>query len=278
MIDFSAVTYGYTRKQVVLKDVSFHLDPGSFTALMGPSGAGKSTILWQIMGELQPNEGEVHCLGQQPGALKKRKLMKYRRKIGYVPQELLLLEHHNVYSNVNSILCGMGLTAREAATRTRNVLELVKLTDKKKELPSELSGGERQRLAIARSLGMMPAVLLADEPTGNLDPALSEEIMGLFKQINNMGITVVIATHEQDLMRKLEADVLYVEPGGEVRHTAFDGSPVVRKPRPATAPVRKRRVMAEGKRLETKAVTEETEHPTVSGNESAPEGEEAAEK
>lgn len=220
MITFDNVSYGYSKNAPkIFENLSFNVEQGTFTALLGPSGAGKSTILWHIMGELHPQQGSVTCMGANPGLLSARRLMLYRRKVGYVPQDLLLLEHHTVYANVNSILRGIGLSRKESNTRTRNVLDMVGLADRHKSLPNELSGGERQRLAIARALSVMPQVLLADEPTGNLDPARSEEIMQLFKNIYEMGITVLIATHEQQLMEKLGADTLYIERNKPPVHT-----------------------------------------------------------
>lgn len=213
MIDFKNVSFSYNEEAKILDDVSFFIEPGTFTALLGPSGAGKSTILWHIMGEYTPNAGTVSCMSINPARLKKKRLMLYRRKIGFVPQELLLLENHNVYSNVEIVLRGIGLPKKEVKARTENVLEIVGLRNRKKAMPFELSGGERQRLAIARALGKMPQILLADEPTGNLDPERSREILELFRSIHDMGITVLVATHERDLMTELGADKLILEAG-----------------------------------------------------------------
>ena len=213
MIKFDNVSFAYNADKKILDGASFEVEHGSFTALLGPSGAGKSTILWHIMGEFEPAKGIVTCMNVNPSRLRKRGTMMYRRKIGFVPQELLLLENHTVYGNVEAILRGIGLPRKETKARTQNVLEIVGLKDRKKALPRELSGGERQRLAIARALGKMPQILLADEPTGNLDPERSREIMELFRSIRDMGITVLIATHEHQLMDELGADKLILENG-----------------------------------------------------------------
>lgn len=211
MIDFKNVTFIYPGKVVGLNNISFHIESGTFTAILGPSGAGKSTILWSILGELIPAEGEISCLGFNPADLTKHEMMKYRRRIGLVPQEFMLFEKKTVFENIYLILRGIGLPHKDAEVKTLNVLDIVGLRDRKNAKPPELSGGERQRIAIARALGMNPQIILADEPTGNLDPAKSEEIMDLFQQINKMGITVLVVTHEWELMQKLGADLLYIE-------------------------------------------------------------------
>lgn len=213
MVIFKEVAFGYKPEHKILNDVSFEIPDGAFVSLEGPSGAGKSTILWSIMGELKPQKGVIQCCNANPMKLRKRGLMLYRRKIGYVPQDLLLLERHNVFDNVYTILRGVGISRKEAISKTNNVLEIVGLYPRRKDMPCELSGGERQRLAIARALGMMPKVLLADEPTGNLDTACSKDILSLFKQICEMGITVIIATHEIQLMESLGADRLELKDG-----------------------------------------------------------------
>lgn len=213
MIEFDNVSFSYPGGEKILDNASFKIEPGTFTALLGPSGAGKSTILWHIVGELNPQSGTVSCMGINPIKLKKRGMMLYRRKVGFIPQELLLLEDRNVYSNIEAILRGIGLPGKEVKSRAQNVLEIVGLRNKKTSMPCELSGGERQRLAIARALGKMPQILLADEPTGNLDPQRSREVMELFRSICDMGITVLIATHEHQMMDQLGADKLILENG-----------------------------------------------------------------
>lgn len=213
MIVFENVEYGYKPGTKILDDVSFEIEDGSFTALTGPSGAGKSTILWHILGVLSPDTGQVRCLGAEPSKLGRRALAQYRRKIGFVPQDMLLLEDQTVLGNLVVVLSGIGLTHRNAVMRAHNVLDIVELRDREKDMPRELSGGERQRLAIARALSVTPRILLADEPTGNLDPERSREIMQLFRRIRDMDITVLISTHERELMRELGADTLYLENG-----------------------------------------------------------------
>ena len=213
MITFVNVRSAYPDGTKGLDNVTFSLDDGSFTGLLGPSGAGKTTILWHIMGELIPYSGHINCMGYNPSTLPKGELVKYRRMIGFVPQNLLLLNHRTVYENVNMILRGMGLSQKDAEIRTQNVLDIAGIRDRQKSMPTQLSGGEQQRVAIARALSMNPKVLLADEPTGNLDPQRSEEIMTLFKRINELGITVLVSTHEWHLIRSLGANLLYIEDG-----------------------------------------------------------------
>jgi len=208
LISFDNVTALYPGGIKGISDASFTLAEHSFTALVGPSGAGKSTILWILMGELIPSEGRVSCMGVNPAVLKNRALLQYRRHIGFVPQDLLLFGRRTVFDNVNIILRGMGLGRREADLRTQNVLDIVGLRERERAYPAQLSGGEQQRIAIARALGVNPRLLLADEPTGNLDPDLSAEIFELFRKINQMGITVLVATHEQELARSIGADML----------------------------------------------------------------------
>ena len=213
MISFKNVRSKYPDGTIGLDGVSFDLEEGSFTGLLGPSGAGKSTILWHIMGDLTPYSGSVTCMELNPAELKPSELIKYRRMIGFVPQNLLLLNHRTVYENVNMILRGMGLTQKHAELRTQNVLEVAGIRDKQSAFPNQLSGGEQQRVAIARALSMNPKVLLADEPTGNLDPERSREIMAIFKRINSIGITVLVSTHEWQLIESMGADLLYIEHG-----------------------------------------------------------------
>lgn len=213
MIEFNEVTSIYPGGIKCLDKVSFSVEEGAFTALLGPSGAGKSTILWHIIGELAPCKGNIQCMGCDPTKLQRRKKILYRRKIGFVPQELMLLENRTVYENVNIILRGINLSRKEAEVRTHNVLDIVGLRNRLDAKPNQLSGGEQQRLAIARALGVNPQIIMADEPTGNLDPKRAEDIMLLFKQINEMGITVLVATHEWRLMEQLGADIIYVDQG-----------------------------------------------------------------
>lgn len=224
MVEFKNVTSRYRGGITGLDNVSFHLEKGSITGLLGPSGAGKSTIIEHITGELKAGSGEIVCMGVNPSKLSAGKLMRYRRRIGFIPQELNLFEHRTVYENIDIILRGIGLNRKDAQAKTENVLEIVGLRQRQSALPEELSGGEQQRVAIARAISVNPSLLLADEPTGNLDPKRSEEIMGLFKRINDMGITVLISTHEWKLMEKIGANILYIDsgqikdfPGGAVK-------------------------------------------------------------
>lgn len=213
MVDFHHVTSRYRGSDRGITDVNLHIEEGSFIGLLGPSGAGKSTILKHIIGEITPDAGFVECLGVDPSRLKPRERMVYRRLLGVVPQDLLLLEKQSVYNNIYIILRGISLSQKEAELQTNNVLDIVSLRDRSDAIPCELSGGECQRLAIARALSVTPQLILADEPTGNLDPQRAEEILSLFRRINEMGITVIVATHEWEQIRTLGARAVYIDKG-----------------------------------------------------------------
>ncbi len=201
MIRFDRVSVGYGNTQA-LSDVSLELDPGSITFVTGHSGAGKSTLLKVLMSLILPSRGRVSVNGVDLAALTARQRAAYRRGIGVVLQDHHLLTSRDVIGNVRVPLELLGLRGGEADRRARAALDAVNLLHLARRFPSELSTGERQRVGIARAVVHRPRLLVADEPTGNLDPDLSQEIMGLFGRFHQMaGTTVVIATHELELVR-----------------------------------------------------------------------------
>ena len=203
MIQFNEVYKRYAGQQEALSGLSFHLQKGEMAFLTGHSGAGKSTLLKLIALIERSSHGQVIVNNQNLGRLPKWKVPYYRRKIGLVFQDHNLLHDRTVFDNVALPLIIAGENHREIGRRVRAALDKVGLLGKERSQPIALSGGEQQRVGIARAVVNRPPILLADEPTGNLDPVLSEEIMGLFEQFNQVGVTVFIASHDQELIGRL---------------------------------------------------------------------------
>ena len=193
MIEFSNVTKSYSVGTHALRGVDLQIEDGEFAFLIGPSGSGKSTIIKLITGELRPTSGSVHVNGYSLERIRKREIPYLRRTVGVVFQDFRLIENKTVYDNVAFAMRVIGAREREIRERVPYVLELVGLETKSRRHPNELSGGEQQRLAIARALVNNPSTIIADEPTGNLDPARSLEIMSLLQEINNLGTTILVA-------------------------------------------------------------------------------------
>ena len=189
------------------------IEDGEFAFLVGPSGSGKSTIIKLINGELKPTSGAVHVNGYSLERIRKREIPYLRRTIGVVFQDFRLIDTKTVYENVAFAMRVVGAREREIRERVPYVLELVGLETKEKRHPSALSGGEQQRLAIARALVNNPSTIIADEPTGNLDPARSIEIMSLLQEINNLGTTVLVVTHELELVERMHKRVIAIDEG-----------------------------------------------------------------
>jgi cell division transport system ATP-binding protein len=193
----------YKRGVYALRDLSLTIDKGEFLFLTGPSGAGKSTFLRLLLREDLPSEGDLRVMGRDLRSLKSSQIQAYRRTVGFVFQDFRLIPRLSVFQNVAFVMRVLGLPLATQQRKTFQVLKWVGLQHRMNALPEELSGGEQQRVAIARALVNDPQLVLADEPTGNLDPDLSLEIMNLFREINARGTTVVVATHDRELIRRV---------------------------------------------------------------------------
>ena len=213
MIEFTDVVKSYVQGNKALNGVTMQIEDGEFCFLVGPSGSGKSTIIKLITGELQPTSGTVHVNGYSLERIRKREIPYLRRTVGVVFQDFRLIDNMTVYDNVAFAMRVIGAREREIRERVPYVLELVGLENKKNRHPGELSGGEQQRLAIARALVNNPSTIIADEPTGNLDPARSLEIMELLQEINNLGTTMLVVTHAQNLVDLFGKRVIAIDEG-----------------------------------------------------------------
>jgi cell division transport system ATP-binding protein len=213
MIQFTDVTKSYTEGNTALNGVNLQIEDGEFVFLVGPSGSGKSTIMKIITGELKPTSGQVHVNGFNLEHIRKRDIPHMRRTLGVVFQDFRLINKMTVYDNVAYAMRVIGAREAEIRERVPYVLELVGLTGKERRHPNEMSGGEQQRLAIARALVNNPSTIIADEPTGNLDPARSYELMTLLQEINNLGTTMLVVTHEQELVRHFDKRVIAIDEG-----------------------------------------------------------------
>ena len=222
MIEFTDVFKTYSEGNTALNGVSMQIEDGEFCFLVGPSGSGKSTIIKLITGELKPTEGSVHVNGYSLERIRKREIPYLRRTVGVVFQDFRLIDNMTVYDNVAFAMRVVGAREKEIKERVPYVLELVGLTDKETRHPGELSGGEQQRLAIARALVNNPSTIIADEPTGNLDPAMSFEIMSLLQEINNLGTTMLVVTHAQDLVRRFNKRTIVIN-NGVIASDGMDG-------------------------------------------------------
>ena len=213
MIEFIDVVKSYTVGNTALRGVSMQIEDGEFAFLVGPSGSGKSTILKLITGELKPTSGSVHVNGYSLERIRRREVPYLRRTVGVVFQDFRLIHTKTVYDNVAFAMRVVGTRERDIRERVPYVLELVGLDTKSRRHPQELSGGEQQRLAIARALVNNPSTIIADEPTGNLDPDRSLEIMTLLQEINNLGTTVLVVTHEMELVERFAKRVIAIDEG-----------------------------------------------------------------
>lgn len=218
VILFDNVTKTYSRKaRPALGGVSMEILKGEFVFLVGASGSGKSTMIRLMMREEQPNSGDIHVLGQRLAAISNSKVPFFRRNLGVVFQDFRLLRNKTVYENVAFTLQVIGKSRGFISEAVPDVLKIVGLAGKSSRFPHELSGGEQQRVAIARAVVNKPPILLADEPTGNLDPATSAGIMALLARINEGGTTVVMATHEASIVDAMQRRVIEVDSGKIVR-------------------------------------------------------------
>ena len=207
---------------LALDQVNITVEDGEFVFLVGPSGSGKTTIMKLITGEIRPTSGEIIVNDFDMTKIKRRKLPKMRRTLGVVFQDYRLIENMTVYDNVAFAMRVVGATNKDIKKRVPYILELVGLEGREKRMPNELSGGEQQRVAIARALVNNPRMIVADEPTGNLDPVRSLELMLLFEKINEMGTTVVVVTHEKELVNAFSKRVITID-GGNLISDGMDG-------------------------------------------------------
>ncbi len=216
MIRMDQVSKQYSTGVDALCDVSIRIEKGEFVFVVGKSGSGKSTFIKLLLKELNPSEGRIFVAGRQVTNLSRKQVSLYRRQIGVVFQDFRLLKNKTVYENIEFAQQIIGMKKREIARNVAIMLEMVGLRGKENAYPGELSGGEQQRVAIARALINNPAILLADEPTGNLDPQMAWEIMMLLQEINKMGTTVVVVTHNNDVVDIMKKRVVTLDKGSIV--------------------------------------------------------------
>ena len=220
MIKFNKVTKVYPPDFPALQDISFEVKEGDFVSIVGKSGAGKTTLIKLIMGLEQPTLGEVYVKDLKIKDLNSKKLQDVRRQIGAIYQDYRLLESKTVFENVAYVMHIDQIENEDIDKEVLQVLELIGLKSKVSNFPAELSGGEQQRLAIARAIASHPEIIIADEPTGNLDPYNSYEVMSILKKINESGKTVILASHDRDLVNKIGKRVITLEDGRVLRDEA----------------------------------------------------------
>ena len=217
MIEFNNVSKIYNNNVKALSNVSVKIDSGDFVFLVGPSGSGKSTFIKMLLKEIEPTMGSITVADKDLSEIKRNQIPYYRRKIGMVFQDFRLIPTLNVYENVAFAMRVVEASQKEIRKRVPMVLSLVGLSHKYKMFPNELSGGEQQRVSLARAIVNNPSVLIADEPTGNLDPDTANEIMELLDDINKSGTTIVMATHAKDIVDSMKKRVIAIEKGSIVR-------------------------------------------------------------
>lgn len=217
MLVMENISKVYPGGSVALQDVNVHIEPGEFVFLVGPSGAGKSTFIKLLFREVLPTEGSIYVDGIDLLNLKHDEIPYMRRKLGIIFQDYRLLPDRTVYENVAFAMEVIETPRRKIKRTVLNVLDLVGLRSRANSYPNELSGGEQQRIAIARAIVNNPRLVIADEPTGNLDPETSWEIMQIFKEINETGTTIVMATHDKDIVDAMGKRVIAIEHGNIVR-------------------------------------------------------------
>lgn len=213
MLRFDNVTYGYDDGLPILRGLNFSVEEGEFVFIIGKSGSGKSTVLRLIYMNMLPDEGTVRFDRFDSDAMKPKRIPKLRRNLGVVFQDFKLLKERTVFENIAYVLEVIKLPRNEIKRKVNDVLYEVDLNHKRNNLPNELSGGEQQRVAIARAIVNDPKLVIADEPTGNLDPKTSFEILDIFKKINAKGTAVLIATHQYDLIKEVKAKIIKIDKG-----------------------------------------------------------------
>ncbi len=213
MIEFKNVTKKYDNKTTALSDVNISIEKGEFVFVVGSSGAGKSTFLKLMMREEVPSSGTITVDGVELNKMRKRKIPKFRRKLGIVFQDFRLIPNMTVYDNVAFAMRVIGTKEKKIRRRVPYLLSLMGLNEKARNFPRELSGGEQQRVALARALANDAEIIIADEPTGNVDPQMSYEIVDLLMRLNESGTTVIMVTHEHSLVRCFDKRVIVLEKG-----------------------------------------------------------------
>ena len=226
MIEFRNVSKDYPSGTHALNNVSLKINDGEFVFIVGSSGAGKSTFLKLIMSEEKLTKGEINVDGIRLSKLRRRKVPYLRRKMGIVFQDFRLIEKMSVYDNVAFAMRCVGANNKTIKERVPYILKLVGLGSKIKSKPSQLSGGEQQRVSLARALVNNPEIIIADEPTGNVDPEMSHEIIDLLSEINKQGTTIIIVTHEHDLVKEFGKRVIEIHKGKIVHDTMLEETPV----------------------------------------------------
>lgn len=224
MIKLEHVSKSYSAGIPALNDVSLNIEEGEFVFVVGDSGSGKSTLIKLLLKELEPTEGTITINGRKLNKIKRRQIPKFRRNIGVVFQDFRLLKDRNIYDNVAFAQKVIGESARSIKKNVPLMLSMVGLAAKYRSYPRQLSGGEQQRVAIARALINKPKILLADEPTGNLDNNNAWEIMKLMEEINSHGTTVVVVTHNMDIVKSMDKRVIRMQKGVVVEDTGASGS------------------------------------------------------
>ncbi len=217
IIKFDQVSKIYSRSSVALKDINFEIQEGEFITIVGRSGVGKTTLINLLVGKERPTKGDVFFEGKIVNQMSTRELSELRQKIGVVYQDYKLLPRQTAYQNVAYALIVVGASDQDINRDTPRVLDIVGLREKKDNYPCELSGGEKQRLAIARALIHQPKLVVADEPSGNLDPYNTWEIIKIFKKINQLGTTVIVATHDKDVISQTEGRKIALRQGKIIR-------------------------------------------------------------
>ncbi|WP_315119000.1 cell division ATP-binding protein FtsE [uncultured Clostridium sp.] len=217
MIEFKNVSKIYDGNVAALSNITLTIEKGEFVFLVGPSGAGKSTFIKALLKEVEPTNGSIFINDVNIGELKRKDVPYYRRKIGMVFQDFRLIPTLNVYENVAFAMRVIEMPLKEIRKRVPAVLSMVGLSSKQKVFPDQLSGGEQQRVALARAIVNNPSLLIADEPTGNLDPETAAEIMDILNDINHAGTTILMATHAKDIVNSMRKRVIAIEKGVIVR-------------------------------------------------------------
>ena len=213
MITLDSVSKSYDKGQPAINNISLHIDKGEFVFVVGNSGSGKSTLIKLLLKELDPTSGTISVNGKVLNRLPRRKISKYRRGVGVVFQDFRLLENKSVYENVAYAMEIIGRPERKIRKKVPLALEMVGLSHRANHYPNELSGGEQQRVVIARAIINNPSILICDEPTGNLDPVTSRDIMRILEEINKHGTTVVVVTHDSEMVNIMKKRVLTLENG-----------------------------------------------------------------